>query len=329
MDPHYNHLPPKIPAPPTKKIGTGQAHSKIILMGEHAVVYDYPAIAMPFTAVQVEVKVHASHKPYTSIDCQYYRGPLEQIPEHLENLKTALHLAIESMRLKEIPLDIKIESTIPQERGMGSSAAVVVALIRAICDFYHVQISDYQLRLITNEAEVIAHQSTSGIDTLVTSSSNPIIYRKSQKPHSFKLDLDAFLIVADSGQAGRTSLAVNHVHELKKVKPHFVEQAMATIGRFVNQAYQAIRLGDRTELGRLMTYNHYYLNQLGISNQELDRIVNAAWLAGALGAKLTGGGLGGCVIALAEDQHHGEIISEAMMKAGASKAWLLNLSPVK
>ncbi|MGX7108695.1 mevalonate kinase [Facklamia miroungae] len=309
-----------------KYLGLGNAHSKIILMGEHSVVYDYPAIAIPFKTCQVKVKITPSAFTYSTIDCPYFKGRFDQAPAHLNNLKMALKLTLDSKHLPHYPLHIEILSEIPQERGMGSSAAVSVALIRAVCDYYGKSIKDYHLRMITNEAEVIAHQSTSGIDTLVTSSNRSIIYRKSQQARDFELDLQAYLVVADSGQAGQTKLAVNHVAQLRKSKAAFVNSAMETIGSFVSQAFLAIRKKDPVELGRLMTYNHYYLNQLGVSNASLDHIVNAAWLAGSLGAKLTGGGMGGCVIALAHDQTHAQLIAESMEQAGAEKTWLLNLS---
>ncbi|MGO4939664.1 mevalonate kinase [Fundicoccus sp. Sow4_D5] len=309
----------------TSKVGHGYAHSKIILMGEHAVVYDYPAIALPFPAVQVHVQVEASQHSNSYIDCQYYAGPLEDAPSMLANLKRAISLTLDSFKILSQPIQITIDSTIPQERGMGSSAAVSVAIVRAICDYYCVPISDKQLHLIVNQAEVIAHESTSGLDTLMTSTPNPVIYRKSQTPRPFPLKMDAFLVVADSGQAGQTKLAVNHVRLLKEKKPLLVEELMSAIGKFVQQAHDAIQANDATELGRLMTYNHYYLNQLGISNPILDRIINAAWLGGALGAKLTGGGLGGCVIALATDEASAQVVAQEMKEAGAIQSWYIPL----
>lgn len=322
---HQGHHRPTTQLNKLQNTGTGTSHSKIILMGEHAVVYDFPAIAMPFAACQVKVSIQASPKE-TNINCRYFNGPLDQAPQHLDNLVTATRLTLESFHLPKQALEITIESQIPNERGMGSSAAVSVALIRALCDYHQVNISDYQLRLITNEAEVIAHDSTSGIDTLVTSGYQPLIYRKSQQAQAFSIDLDAYLIVADSGQVGQTKQAVQHVALLRQQKPEFVDSIMASIGHFVNQAYQAIKDQDILNLGRLMTYNHYYLNQLGVSNSLLDQIVNAAWLAGALGAKLTGGGMGGCLIALAEDAIHAQLIAQAMEDAGAKQTWLLDLS---
>lgn len=311
----------------TTLVGNGYAHSKIILMGEHAVVYDFPAIALPFPAVQVHAEVTAvvgldeTHQ----LDCQYFTGKLAQAPSILDNIQKVVAMTLESFKLTPIPLHIKITSTIPQERGMGSSAAVSVAIVRAICDFHQMPIEDYQLHMIVNQAEVIAHESTSGLDTLVTSTSSPVIYRKSQSPRPFKLKLDAYLIVADSGQAGQTKKAVNLVWQLKEKKPEFVQQMMAAIGNFVQESQDAILAQKPELLGRLMTYNHYYLNQLGVSNAFLDRIINAAWLEGALGAKMTGGGLGGCVIALARDKDSAKAVAQAMQAAGAVQTWYLHL----
>lgn len=321
-----SHLPSKCPDTQSQAIGIGKAHSKIILMGEHAVVYDYPAIALPFPAVGVTALVRYTQAPYSTLDCQYHHGPLDQAPSNLLNLVEAIDLTFETFKLGQPCLHIEIQSQIPQERGMGSSAAVSVAVVRAICHLFKIEITDFQLQLIVNQAEVIAHQSTSGLDTLMTSTFQPIIYRKSQHPHTFELNLPAYLIVADSGQAGQTRMAVQHVANLKERKPLFVEQSMATIGKFVQQAHDLILEQNIIELGKHMTYNHYYLNQLGVSNRHIDSIVNAAWMAGALGAKLTGGGRGGCIIALADTYDKAIEIEEAMRLAGAIQTWHLDLS---
>ena len=101
---------------------------------------------------------------------------------------------------------------------------------------------------------------------------------------------------------------------------------MDAIGGFVSQAIEAIRHQDIIELGRLMTYNHYYLNQLGVSNATIDHLVNQAWMADALGAKLTGAGLGGCIIALAYNRSHAQHIERVLIGAGAQQTWLVNLN---
>ncbi|WP_051221105.1 mevalonate kinase [Eremococcus coleocola] len=306
--------------------GYGHAHSKIILMGEHAVVYDYPAIAIPFTSVQVRVKVQANQIGRDFIQSSIYTGPLTTVPKQMENIQALVNLTRDSFQFDRKALLIKIDSDIPAGRGMGSSAAVSVALVRAICDYFNYSISDYQLHLLVNQAEAIAHESTSGLDTLITASDKPVIYRKSQKPFNFPLDLNAYLVLADSGMEGRTQQAVSRVLQLKLQQKEFVAELMESIGNFVEQAYTAIQDKNPAELGRLMTYNHYYLNQLGVSNERLDRIINASWMAGALGAKLTGGGMGGCVITLAENLNQAKAIAKAMKQAGAHKTWTLNLN---
>lgn len=309
-------------------IGIGKAHSKIILMGEHAVVYDYPAIALPFNSANVTVTITPSKSNHTYIHSSYYDGIIEDAPESLDNLKQAIEVTLSSFKLANTPMDITIDSSIPSGRGMGSSAAVSVALVRALCDFYKQEISDYQLNFIVNQAEVIAHESTSGLDTLLASTNSSVIYRKSQTAKTIKINLDAYLVVADSDMPGQTKTAVSKVRQLKDSKPDFIRTVMRAIGGFVQQSVEAIQAKDINELGRLMTYNHYYLNQLEISNAHIDRIVNAAWIAGALGAKLTGGGLGGCVIALAQTKVEADLIQQAMMDAGATKTWSLDLKTI-
>lgn len=311
--------------PLSDRVGYGQGHGKIILMGEHAVVYDYPAIAIPFKSSQVEVYVSRSQKKQHYIYSDLYKGPLLTSPSHMINICHLVELSLQCIPHEGETLDIRVVSDIPAGRGMGSSAAVSVALVRALADFYEVQLPYYQLAMLVNQAEVIAHESTSGLDTLITSSDYPVVYRKSDQPRAFTLDLDAYLVLADSGREGRTKLAVSRVAQLKADKPAYVKELMQTIGGFVDQAYRAIQAGDTEELGRLMTYNHYYLNQMEVSNGHLDRIINASWLEGALGAKLTGGGMGGCVIALARDQEHAKAIAGAMHTAGAQSTWTLDL----
>ncbi|MGO4937738.1 mevalonate kinase [Fundicoccus sp. Sow4_H7] len=305
-------------------IGHGYAHSKIILMGEHAVVYDFPAIALPFSGVQVHSIATKSKDDVSSIDCMYFTGPLSKAPTSLKNVICAIDISLQSLKVN-IPVHIQIESTIPQERGMGSSAAVAVSVIRALYNLFDQPLDDQQLQYIANQAEVIAHESTSGLDTLLASSNQPFIYRKSKPAVRFSLKLNAYLVVADSGQAGQTKLAVKKVMKRRKDNPDFSQKILTAIGQFVTQAFDAISKGDVQSLGRLMTYNHYYLNQLGVSNEHLDVIVSAAWQAGALGAKLTGGGLGGCVIALAETKAEAITIAQAMQVAGAVQSWYIPL----
>ena len=306
-------------------VGMGTAHGKVILMGEHAVVYDYPAIALPVPAVAIRVRVTPTQHQADYLSCRYYKGPLADAPQELQNVQAAISLAQEHCAPKNqvSAIHIRIDSDIPQERGMGSSAAVAVALVRALADYYGVSLTQEVLHYMVNKAEVLAHGAPSGLDTLMTSTTQPALYRKGLTPQAFQMNLGGYLVIADSGQAGQTKLAVAQVAQLAQDRPDQVMKTMAAIGECTIQAQQAIRQGDLVALGRLMTYNHYYLNQLKVSTPELDNIVKSAWLAGALGAKLTGGGLGGCVIALASHAQQAEAISQAMRQAGAGRTWTM------
>lgn len=309
-----------------RPIGIGTAHGKVILMGEHSVVYDFPAIALPLPAANVTVRLEQLDMKNHYIDSQIYTGPLHHAPNELNNLKKAINLTLSSGQIADARLRIWIDSNIPIGRGMGSSAAVTVALVRAMCHYFNLGLSDSQLAFIVNQAEVIAHDQTSGLDTLLVSTDSPIIYRKSASPVPIQFNMPATLVVADSGMEGETKLAVSKVGQLLEKTPRFVTNAMQSIGDYVGQALVAIKQNNIHDLGRLMTYNHYYLNQLGVSNPTIDYLVNRAWMSDALGAKLTGGGLGGCVIALARDYRHGQFIQAELLQAGAVDSWLLDLN---
>ena len=305
------------------KVGHGKAHGKVILMGEHAVVYDQLAIAVPVPTVSVYAMVRASQTSGHYLTCRYYEGLLAQAPQHLENIVAAIDLALKHTKGTSQALHITIESEIPQERGMGSSAAVAVAVVRAVCDYYKVEVSDEALRYMVNQAEVIAHGNPSGLDTWMTSTMQPVLYQKGHTPSAFQMQMGGYLVIADSGQAGRTKEAVQQVRTQLTQEPELTAQQLVAIGEFVKQAHQAILSQDLVQLGRLMTYNHYYLSRFGISTPELDQLVKAAWLAGALGAKLTGGGLGGCVIALAATPEVADKVADAMRINGAKQTWTM------
>lgn len=306
------------------RTGIGTAHGKIILMGEHAVVYQFPAIALPLPTIQVTATVTSSQASH-SLDCHYFQGNLAQVPPHLYNIQAAVRLTQAYCQQAHDSIHLTIESDIPQERGMGSSAAVSVAIVRAICHYYQQTLDDETLHAIVNQAETIAHGTPSGLDTLMTSTATPVLYRKGEQPHIIQQTLKGYLVVADSGQTGKTKEAVHHVRQLAQQDPYFVQNAMEAIGNFTQQAHQAIQQQNITTLGRLMTYNHYYLSQLGISTPQLDAIVKSAWANGALGAKLTGGGLGGCAIALTTTKEMAEKIARAMRQAGAKQTWRVPL----
>lgn len=303
-----------------EEIGTGRANGKIILMGEHAVVYGQPAIAMPFSAAQITATIHADKKD--QLNSSYYSGLLAQAPASLQNIQSLI--ANLRQDFSTGPINCTITSSIPAERGMGSSAAVAVAITRAFFDWQQVY-EKTNLLTYVNQAEKIAHGNPSGIDAAATSGQEPIFFQKDQPLLPFPLNLAGCLIVADTGVKGKTRDTVSDVARLMELNPLRTQELIDNLGSLTYQAKAAITNNQPVELGFTMTQAHHILQQLSVSDGTLDRLVKVALHNGALGAKLTGGGRGGCMIALADNPATAQIIANQLQEVGARQTWLQTL----
>lgn len=303
------------------RIGIGRAHGKIILIGEHAVVYHQPAIALPFKEVAVTTSITASDT--LSVDCIYHQGPLADAPAQLNNLKAVVEACLERLDKVGSAFLITIDSTIPQERGMGSSAAVANATILAIYDYFDTQPKADELFELAQVSERIAHGNPSGLDARVTVSEKPLYFIKDQGVEAFDIAAKGYLVVADTGEKGQTKLAVAALGLKKEADPVGIDDLIAKLGKLSDEVRAHLQSNDLRAMGEAMTLSHSYLSEMGISNQSLDRLVTAALAAGALGAKLTGGGWGGCMLALVEDLPAAERIRAALLDQEATQTWLL------
>ena len=310
-----------------KKIALGKASGKIILMGEHAVVYGQPAIAIPFSAVETVAEVKEDGEALT-VTCEFYDGLVHKMPEILESLKHAIRFSLYRIGAPQDPaIHIDIHSTIPAERGMGSSAAVAVAIARSLFNFYGKVLTDKELWEIVQSSEKIALGNPSGIDTVTTSGKSPVFFVKDQPIEQLSINMDAYLIVADTGQTGQTLKAIQSVKALLNKVTYQIDslsdpkQAIKELGQLTKLAKEALLNNYILELGEVMNQAHQLLASLTVSNQTLDRLAQAARQAGALGAKLTGGGRGGCLIALAKDKESAEKIARTLLEQGAKQAW--------
>lgn len=302
-------------------VAIGKASGKIILMGEHAVVYGQPAIAMPFSAVEIVSQV-SKKGDALSVSCAFYEGLVHQMPKVWESLKHAIRFSLYRIGAPTDPaIHIEIRSSIPAERGMGSSAAVAVAVARSLFAFYQKELTDQELWEVVQSSEKIAHGNPSGIDALTTSGKSPIYFVKGQTIEAISLRLDAYLVVADTGITGNTHQAISDVARLVAENPE-AETWIEELGRLTQATRDALAKGQVGVLGDLMNQAQIYLQKLGVSMDTLDEYVTISRQQGALGAKLTGGGRGGCMIALAADQKTAQMIAATLTDAGARRTWI-------
>jgi mevalonate kinase len=302
---------------------SASAPGKVILLGEHAVVYGQPALAVPVLQVQARATVVTQSGPTKrGIRIIAPAVDLESELDDLDNqhpLAVAVRMTMRACGVNRPPaLDLRIESDIPVAAGLGSGAAVSVAVVRALSQHLDCHLSQAQQSSIAFEVEKLHHGTPSGIDNTVVTFARPVFFVKGQPPTPFDIGRGFDLIVADSGRPSSTAEAVARVRNAYDADRQSVGLTFETIGDLVAEARQAIAAGDIGRLGSLMDENQTQLEKLGVSTPELDTLIAAARSAGASGAKLSGGGLGGNVIALLSGQDE-ERVMDALRTAGAAR----------
>ena len=304
----------------SEKTAIGIAHSKLILIGEHAVVHGQPAIAIPFPLIGVETvieRVPGSVK----MDSSFYHGPLHLAPESLQGIVQCVEASLEYLQIPCKDLLIRINSSIPPGKGLGSSASVAISVIRSLFDFADRECTDDELLELANVAETYAHGAPSGLDTLTITSRSPVWYKKENPIDYIDLGEDFHFIVADSGRVGDTRTSVESVARLLKSAPKRIQRKMDRIGELTHQAKHALERAGKHFLGHLLNEAQKELEALGVSDAGLNKLIYFARKEGALGAKLTGGGNGGCIIAIAQNEIHSKLLAEKLRKYGATAVW--------
>jgi mevalonate kinase len=305
---------------------TASAPGKIILFGEHAVVYGRPALAVPVTQVHADVEIRDSDRTGIWIDAPDVdlHAELNTLPSD-HPLASVIHnfftpLSSPHFRFSKMGgqrgVNIKITSTIPVASGLGSGAAVTVALTRALSSFLSHPMSDGEINSFAYEIEKLHHGTPSGIDNTVITYAKPVYFIKGHPIKIFTPAQPFTIVIGDTGISAPTKESVGNVRKLWEADKRMWERVFDEIGEIAETAREKIESGKWKELGELTNRNHALLQRLTISSPELDRLVEAARNAGALGAKMSGGGRGGNMIALVQP-NIAESVSKSLKEAGA------------
>jgi len=300
------------------------APGKIILFGEHAVVYGRPAVAAPVTQVRAQATVaDAGEAGVRLVAPDIGRDYLLSDAGANDPFARSVRVLMDEAGLSELPdLRITIRSTIPIASGLGSGAAMAAAVIRALAlhlGLKHLA-TDERVSDLTYQVERLLHGTPSGIDNTVVAHEKPVYFVR-QEPQNRIETLTAAkplrLLVGDTGVASGTKIVVGDVRRQWQEDPERFERIFDGCGRIASLARRAIKRGAVRELGQLMSENQAFLREMTVSSAELERLVAVAMSSGALGAKLSGAGRGGNMIALVTESTEQDI-HQALLLAGAT-----------
>ncbi len=297
------------------------APGKIILCGEHAVVYGMPAIAIPVFNAKTKCTVLA--RPTASSDETLITAPNIALKCNLSCLldthpiRVTIKLVLKTLQIDHLPVcEIQIHSTLPTAAGLGSSASTSVAMIKALSTFLGRPLDNEAVNQIAFDIEKIHHGSPSGIDNTVITYEKPVFFQKDHPIQFLDFPTSLNLLIADTGIKSATAKVVEEVKLHYLAEPEKFLFIFERIGQLSLSIRTALEHGELASAGGLMNQNHAALQEMGVSCPALDQLVETAVQNGALGAKLSGGGQGGNMIALVEPQNT-ERISEALKTAGA------------
>ena len=290
------------------------ACGKLILLGEHAVVYGRPAIALP---VHLAVEAHV-HEGGDGVQLVIPRWGLEQRvrPDQAPGVSSIMITILEALGLAGRSMLIEVMPHLPRAMGLGASAALAVAVIRAVSAAFKLRLADEFINQLAFECEKAAHGTPSGIDNTVATYGNALCYQNAGQPRFQELRIaePLPLVVGMTGKESLTAQTVAQVRRAWQSHPERYEGIFDQVAELTDAGVEAIASANFADLGQLMNLCHGYLNALQLSTPELEALIHIARDHGALGAKLTGGGGGGSMVALCPSSQ--EQVAQAMQAAG-------------
>ncbi|WP_024803532.1 mevalonate kinase [Nocardia sp. BMG51109] len=317
--------------PPASAVGTGRSCGKAILLGEHTVVYGLPAIAVPLPDLPVTATACSpntrpivddpaqqgdAHGDATTVRFTYRPGAAAEADS---GAAAAVRAALRRWGSGSADVEVTVRSAIPPARGLGSSAACAVAAVRAVADLHARSLDHATLHELAQCGERLVHGRASGVDAAAVATTGPILFHAGDV-RPLITGTAATLVVADSGEPGDTRQAVDSVWTTLHRERANAQRLLARAGEIIDAATVDLTAGRTAALGMRLIEFQALLRELGVSTSSLDRLIATALRAGAHGAKLTGGGFGGCMVALTEPDAAPAVCRE-LRAAGACRTW--------
>ncbi|MCF8885189.1 MAG: mevalonate kinase [Nitrososphaerota archaeon] len=278
------------------KVRSASSPGKIILFGEHFVVYGKPAIVSAID-LRAKVKIQPTSEPQVKLSNGSTHNPAVKAAEYiLQELKINLGLIID------------IESTIPPSAGLGSSASISVASAAATSLLLLDRIDLDLVREAAFVGEKLVHFNPSGIDTSIALYGGSGLYTRAESLKPINISIDRLLVI-DTGKTRKTGEMVKKVREFYEENKEKFKEILEEYDEILNSVLDSFKNRNLEDIGKLMLRNQELLREIGVSCEEIEKAIKTALDAGAYGAKLTGAGGGGCVVALIDEDRLEKAVS--------------------
>ena len=297
-----------------QKVPNGTAAGKVILFGEHAVVYGRHALALPIPDAVSVIVERTESATSLAIPGWGIAGRIDR--DNPQGVDAAIALILQQLDLQAAEFAISVDSRLPRAMGLGSSAAIAVAVTRAVCDVMNLSVDKERINAIAFECEKLAHGTPSGVDNTISTFGEPMLFCNDGTLQIEPLTLTETppIVIGCSNEAGLTSTEVAGVRARYERAPQRYDALFDEIDQISLTGAGLLQERNYGELGLAMNVCHGLLNAIEVSTPELERMIALSRHAGAAGAKLTGAGGGGSIVALCPGEM--DSVQSALQRAG-------------
>ena len=301
------------------KLIESKTFGKLILMGEHSVVYHKPAISIPIRKLRIKIKIKEASKHMLFINNNDYTNNNE-----VSDVNVLINKLNQDYKINK-NYYIKVSTNLPHQKGLGFSAAFSVELIKAYCRYHKINITKDELVKYVLLTEKLNHLDPSGIDMMTVINNKPLYFIKEKEVRPFKINLKGYLLVVETKFKSNTKESINNLKKYINNNQDISKKLLNNLEEIAIKTKETINNQDIITLGKLFNKGHNILKKLGISHDEIDHLIRLSLDYDALGAKITGGGNGGCFIVLTNSIFTNYKIKKIMYKNNALNVYKINL----